>query len=182
MKKTLLILLFVSSIGFYFGNLSCNRTNFSAEISTVDSLSAEANKYLTQLNSIDSSSVMLLAPIISEDLNWTKDSLTKEDLKNSSIFLSKLKTGKKLVARFPYEYSRLKLELTKSLDQLSDLKTDLTNTSIEREEATKYINDEKSALQIIVKQQNGLFGQLNALNDYTEVRTAFYQMVHSDIK
>lgn len=182
MKKTFLILLIISSFVFYFANLSCNRTNFGTEISIVDSLSAEANKFLTQLNALDSSEVMLLAPIISEDLEWTKDSLTKEDLKNSSIFLSKLKTGKKLVARFPYEYSRLKLELQKSLDQLSDLKSDLSNSSIEREEATKYINDEKSALQIIVKQQNGLFGQFNALNDYKEVRTAFYQMVHSNVK
>jgi hypothetical protein len=176
MKK----ILFISflSISFYCLNVSCNRIDYSKEIIVVDSLATATQHYLFQLDSVDSNAVMLLEPMIKEDLVWTSDSLTSEHLKSSSIFLSKLKSGKKLVARFPLEYTKLKTELNKSAVQLKALKTDLTNSSIAKEDAIKYILDEENALSIISKQQKGLMGQLEFLNDYPKVRADFYQRIH----
>lgn len=176
MKK----ILFISflSIAFYCLNISCNRIDYSKEIIVVDSLTMATQHYLFQIDSIDSNAVMLLEPMIKEDLVWTSDSLTSEHLKSSSIFLSKLKSGKKFISRFPFEYAKIKNELNKSAEQLKDLKTDLTNSSIAKEDAKKYILDEENALSIISKQQKGLMGQLEFLNDYPKVRADFYQTVH----
>jgi hypothetical protein len=125
---------------------------------------------------------MRLSPLVIEDVAWVSDSLTAEDVKNSSIFLAKLKTATKLMQIFPQEYSILKKELTISLYQLKTLKSDLVNKSINEKEANKYINEEELALKNISGHQKKLLLRLNSMMDYKEVRKDFYLMVRQQGK
>lgn len=177
MKKSNILFIALSIVLFYFSNSSCNRTNFSEQIVAVDSLHNQVDSYLFQLNSIDSTEVMSYYPIVKKDIAWVSDSLAREDLKNSSVFLSKLKTANKLMQVFPQEYSTLKKELTISLYQLEDLKSDLENNTINEVEANRYVNDEKLALKNIGNHEKKLMQKLDSMKDYIEIRKDFYLMV-----
>lgn len=179
MKKTNILIFSLAILGFYLSQTSCNRNNYKEQIITVDSLSNATGTFLTQINSIDSTSVMSMAPLVKEDLKWISDSLSKEDLSRSSVFLSKLKSAKKLVQVFPREYSSIKNELNISLIQLDDLKSDLINSNLDKKHANKYVNDEKKALIEIETHQVNLMQRLNSLNDYAEVRKEFYLMARN---
>ena len=177
-KVSAFIFLLIGLIG-YFNSTSCNRSQFSKQLASVDSLSQQTNNYLQQLQALDSASVMELAPLISADLSWVKDSLTSEDIKNSSLFLSQLKSGKKLMENFPKDYVILQKELKNSLKQLNDLKQDLKNNSISLQEANRYVSDESSALLIIEDQLNKVEGRINSLKEYRQIRDTFYLEAHA---
>lgn len=178
MNKINVFLISIVIIGIYISNSSCNRNDYSEEIVELDSLSILTSTYLTQLDSIDSSAVMGMKAMILEDISWISDSLSKENLSESSVFLAKIKNGKKVMQVFPREYTTLKKELTNSLNQLNDLKADLSNGNLDEVHAKKFINDEKLAFTEINAHQKKLMKRLNSLNSYEEVRKEFYLMAH----
>lgn len=174
MKKFSVLLISIVCIGFYFSNTSCNRNEYSEQIVIVDSLNNVASVYLFQLDSIDSSAIMGMENMILEDISWISDSLAKENLTQSTVFLAKLKNGRKVIQVFPREYNTLRKELNISLGQLKDLKTDLDNGNVNKELANKYVNDEELAMKKIDAHHKKLLKRLNSLNNYEEVRKEFY--------
>lgn len=178
MKKIKIFLLSFVIIGFYFSNSSCNRNDYSEQLVTVDSLYSITGIYLLQLDSIDSSAVMGMESTITQDISWISDSLNQENLSESSVFLAQIKNGRKVMQVFPREYSTLKKELTISLDQLKDLRIDLSNGSLDEIHADKYVNDEKMAMLKIESHHKKLLSRLNSLNNYEDVRKEFYLNAH----
>jgi hypothetical protein len=177
MKKILSSILFLLLIGFYFFTNSCNRTDFTNEIAQVDSLSAQIDDFRTRLNQIDSTLIMDYSLLVNEDLDWAADSLSRDNMPFASVFLAKVRIAKKFTNSFPAEYSTLKKELTYSHVQLIDLKNDMLNNSIEKVQASKYINDEKMAVVILKDHMDKMTDRLTALKDYPEVRKDFYDKV-----
>lgn len=178
MKKNSFLFSTILLASLYILSSSCNRTDYSEQISQIDSLYNQISHYSFQIDSIDSNAVIELTPIIQEDLLWISDSLSKELLPKSSLFLYRVRTGNKLLQNFPQEYHTLKKEFIYSLKQLSDLKKDLKNNSIEKVDASKYINDEKLAIKVLESHLNKMIKKLETMKDYPEVRKDFYLMVH----
>lgn len=177
MKKIISSTFLLLVIGIYFFSNSCNRNDYSQEIIKVDTLFQQVNSFKIYLDSIDSTSVMEYAPLLAHDLKWIDDSLSKESMSMSSVFLFKVRTGNKLLENFPIEYSSLKKEVTFSQKQLLDLKEDLQNGSIEKVQVNTYLKDEKLAVKVIESHFNKLKKRLEIMKEYPIVRKEFYLMV-----
>ena len=63
-----------------------------------------------------------------------------------------------------------------------DLKKDLQNNSIEKIEASKFIQDEKMAASILKDHMDKMTDRLDKLKDYPEVRKEFYDNVKEEMK
>jgi len=179
MKNIFLYIILFFGLSSYFSSTSCNQHQFTHELEVIDSLSQKTANYLKELQVMDSAKVMEIAPLVASDLEWAKDSLSKEDIKNSSLYLSKLKSAKKIMETFPKDYTTLKRELNKSAQQLNDLKEDLSNHSISEEEAKRYVSDESSALLIIEDHLKSVMGRINSIENYTQIRDTFYLEAHA---
>jgi len=164
----------------YVSTISCNRTDYSKEIAQVDSLQAIMNLMKFQNDSIDSLQVISLSPLIQEDIRWISDSLSKETLTKSKVFIQKVRTGEKILRNFPMEYYSIKKEINYSLTQLNDLHQDLIEGSIEKAEASKYIEDEVNAGSVIESHHLKMMKRLQTLEDYPEVRKEFYLMLKQE--
>lgn len=179
MKNIFLYLILFFGLSSYFSTTSCNQHQFTHELEVLDSLSQKTISHLEELQAIDSAKVMEIAPLVASDLEWAKDSLSKEDIKNSSLYLSTLKSAKKMMEIFPKEYKTLEKELNTCTKQLNDLKEDLNNHAISKEEADRFVADESSALLIIEDHLNKLKGRINSIKDYTQIRDTFYLEAHA---
>ncbi len=162
---------------FFIAGTSCNRVDYSKEITHVDSLKTQLSEYKIQLNSVDSAAIMELKPFINEDIEWIKDSLTKETMNLGTIFLVSVRSGSKLMGSFPSEYSSLKAEIDYSITQLEDLLEDLNKGSIEASNAHKYVNDEVMAYKVIERHINKMLGRLESVKDYSDIRNDFYERI-----
>jgi hypothetical protein len=163
---------------FLFNNTSCKRENFTQQIKQLDSIITQVDAMSIEINGVDSLSVMNLKKYVNEDVNWIKDSLTKETMTTASVFLIKVRTAKKLLDSFPYEYSTMKSELKYSQAQLVDLHNDLSKGSIEADLANKYLADEKKAFLLIASHFKKMFGRLESVKDYPDIREEFYKKIH----
>lgn len=162
---------------FFIAGTSCNRVDYTKEITQIDSLKTQLLDYKMQLNSVDSAAVMELKPFINEDIEWIKDSLTKETMNLGTIFLASVRSGSKLMGTFPIEYSSLKAEIDYSVTQLEDLLEDLDKGSIEASKAHKYVNDEVMAFKVIERHINKMLGRLESVKDYSDIRNDFYKRI-----
>ncbi len=178
MKKISLFTLSSLLILLYFVlSTSCNREDYSKEIAQIDSLKTQLSIYSLQFDSIDSTSVMELIPLIKNDVEWIKDSLTKETMSLGAVFLVTVRAGSKLTESFPAEYSSIKKELIYSTSQFEDLLDDLNKGAIDAINARKYINDEVMAFKVIESHIKKMTGRLESLKDYPDIRKDFYERV-----
>ena len=178
MKKITLYIMGGLLIFIYFTSTSCKREDYSKEIIMVDSLLSQANIYKANLDTIDSMAVMSLKPIIEQDVDWIKENLTKETMGLGSVFLVTVRAGSKLTSNFPSEYSSLKRELDYSIKQLEDLRTDLKKGSLDKTTAEKYFKDEAIAFNEIDRHCYKMFGRLESLKDYDDIREDFYEKLN----
>ena len=168
---------FALLIGFIYLGTSCQRTDYSKEIAQVDSLSAVVERYLFQVDSLDSMQIEEYFVFLKEDTKWIQDSLAKEYMKDASIFLLKVRTADKLSKSFPQIYVKLKRELKYSQSQLADLKKDLSNASIEPEKAKGYLATESMAADNLGQQHSKFMKRLTILKDYEVSRNDFYDRI-----
>jgi len=149
MNKYILGILFIALI---FG--ACNNPN-EKEIREVDALIAKATETEKSLLSLDTAKVFGTKRQLEKDIaTFTKigDTLTKEDaFKISDIFGSKKKFYR-LTAGYPKFINQLEI----SKKQLNDLKQDLENGLIKKENYTTYYSDEETALKDLDIQINKL--------------------------
>lgn len=158
----------------YLSITSCNRVDYSEEIAKVDTLKIEIDSLRFRFDEIDSSLVLSYTPFMTEDMKWISDSLTKENVTDAKMFMYHVKIAKKLTLTFIYDYVKLDRELAYSKEQLSSLRKDLVNSSIEKEEAMKYLSDEDKAVEAIDTHLSKMEERINLLKDYPEVRKEFY--------
>jgi len=165
----------VSAIAF--GYTRCNTNNYPQEINKVDSLLVIAEQLHQNMLKIDSADVMEKAKIVNADFKFVQDSLPSELFLKASSFLNQLKRVKKMTGSFPNEFKMLKKETQYSIDQLTDLKMDLENGSLDHNNVSKYIQDESKALAILDQHINKLIMVLDKFNNqYFENRTGFYNL------
>lgn len=176
-KVSLFIVSSVFIVLYFMSSTSCNREDYSKEIAKLDSLKSHLTVYKVRLDSIDSTYVMNLKPIIDRDIEWIKDSLTKETMSLGAVFLVTVRAGSKLTDSFPTEYTSLKNEVNYSITQLEDLLKDLNKGSIEAIKARKYLNDEEMAYKVIERHVNKMTGRLESLKDYPDIRKEFYDKI-----
>jgi len=173
--KIFFLLAIVTTIGF--GYTRCNPHDYSKEIGQVDSLLAVAVEMHQFMINIDSADVVEKIEIVNADFKFVKDSLRGDFILQSSAYLAQLKIVKKMSDGFLSEYETIKKESGYSIDQLTNLKKDLQNGSLDSEDATKYLNDESKALAILDKHFQKLKLGLNNLNNqYFDFRTDFYNL------
>jgi hypothetical protein len=177
--KTNKIFAFLILIAIVFGNTHCNTTDYSKEITEVESLLATAEKLNQNLLKIDSAAIMEQSKIVNADFHFVQDSLPAELFLKVDYFLGQLKTVKKMTGSFPKEYRILKKETQYSIDQLIDLKADLENGSLNAADTKRYIKEESRAIVVLDQQYKKLEMGLNILNDqYFVYRTSFYTLYH----
>lgn len=149
MSKYILGILFIA---LSFG--ACNNPN-EKEINEVDALIAKATEIENSLLSLDTSKVFGTKRQLEKDIAiFTKigDTLTKEEaFKISDIFGSKKKFYR-LTTRFPKFINQIET----SKKQLNDLKQDLENSLIKKENYAVYYSDEQIALKDLDIQINKL--------------------------
>jgi len=149
MSKYILGLLFIAVC---FG--ACNNPN-EKEIKQVDALIAKATETEKSLLSLDTSKVFGTKRQLEKDIAiFTKigDTLTKDEaFKVSNIFGSKKKFYR-LTAGYPKFINQIET----SKKQLIDLKQDLENGLIKKENYTTYYSDEEAALKELDFQINKL--------------------------
>ncbi len=147
MKKYILILIVIG-----FGIVSCESPN-KKEITEVESLLKRALESEKSLLSLDTARVFATNRMMKEDfasLNKFTDTLKKEEaFRIADIFGSK----KKFV-RLNSNYSNFlsQLEITKT--QLNNLKRDLENDLIKKEQYLEYYNSENNVLIDLISKVN----------------------------
>ena len=177
MKTHKIFFLFVVVAFLSFGYTRCNTRDFSNEINQVDSLLAIAEQLHQNILKIDSADVMEKAKLVDADFKFVQDSLPGELFIEASLFLTQLKSVKKMTGSFPNKFKSLKNETDYSIDQLTDLKSDLKNRSLNAGNVSKYIQDESKALAVLGQHINKLMMALDKLNNqYFENRLGFYNL------
>jgi len=174
MKNTQLSISFFLLALIYLSNGACTRIDYTKELAQVDSLSVKVDSILSNLNAIDTSEVMGYIPLMKEDLQWIQENISEENVNAAKIFIYKVKTVNKLSLTFTYDYVKAKKESELSKTQLFDLRKDLVNSSIEKNDALKYIEDERKAVEAINNHTIKMIERINILEDYPEVRKEFY--------
>jgi hypothetical protein len=175
--KTNKIFTFLILIAIVFGNTHCNTSDYSKEITEVESLLASAEKLNQYILKIDSATIMEQSKIVNADFLFVQDSLPAELFLKADFFLTRLKTVKKMMGGFSEEYRILKKETQYSIDQLIDLKADLENGSLTEADTKKYIQEESRAIVVLDQQYKKLEMGLDILNDqYFVYRTSFYTL------
>ena len=156
MSKYILGILFVALV---FG--ACNNSN-KKEINEVDDLIAKATETEKSLLSLDTSKVFGTKRQLEKDIaTFIKigDTLTKDEaFKISDIFGSKKKFYR-LTAGYPKFINQIEI----SKKQLNDLKQDLENGLIKKENYTAYYSDEQIALKDLDIQINKLVIGIDAV-------------------
>lgn len=149
MKKYILGLLI---IGLSFN--ACNNPN-EKEIGEVDALITKVNETEKSLLSIDTSKVFGTKRQLEKDMaDFSKigDTLTKEEAFRVEDYFGSKKKFHRLTKGYPKFISQIET----SKKQLNDLKQDLENGVIKKENYTKYYADEYSTLQDLDFQINKL--------------------------
>ena len=156
-------------------HFSCNRYDFSGEINTVDSLLTKSGGFRLFLDTTDWEEVKRKLLIVEKDITFVKDSMPPEMLGEAAPLLSDMKVIKKYMANTDITKAALLKETDYSVNQLTNLKTDLQNNSLKPEDARKYIRDESKALSAIEDRIGKLKVGLKLLNGtYFRLRKDFY--------
>jgi chromosome segregation ATPase len=147
MKKLILplltVLLLVAALS------SCHKSDFKTELKTIDSLKTTVERSEKTLNSIVPDEVNGITSKILADLDSAEMTLEKNKLtitREDAVFFGRYKALTSSVESFNALYNKLKTELSKTKEQLSNLKTDLANGTIEEDKASSYIKAEKNSV------------------------------------
>ena len=168
MKK----IVFVASTTFAILLSSCNSKDFSNEISQIDSLQSEVKSMQEELKDYDAEAFMKYSRHASEQLDWIKSKWPEGDTlpRYAAAFLSDFKIQRKTLKSYAKKLEETREELTYSEDQLTKLKADLQNNLHTKEEATKFLKDEKEAVETISTTAEGLVSNHDKyLNHYKGV-------------
>jgi len=161
MNKFVLGILFIAlTIG------ACNNPN-KKEIEEVGALIEKANETEKVLLSLDTSKVFGTKRLLEKDLaEFTKigDTLTKEEAFEAADYFGSKKKFFRLSTRYPKFIS----DIEKSKIQLNNLKQDLENNLIKKENYSTYYADEHTALKDLDLQINKLVTGIDVVVDKYE--------------
>lgn len=154
MKKNV----FVATALFAVLLSSCNSTDYSSEISQIDSLQSEVNGMEEKLKDFDGEAFSKYSRNAAEQLDWIKAKWPESDTmpRYVAAFLSDYKINKKSLSTFAKTLDKTREELIYSDDQLTKLKADLQNNLHTKEEAKKYLGEEKEAVETLTETSNKL--------------------------
>lgn len=143
MKKLIVLLIFA-------GLTSCSTNPFEAEIATTDSLTAVMDTVRLKLASIDMDQTkkigqesQLLEKYLSENYS---DSLDREFWVNKMTPLYDVQRG---LSKFLAGEKEIREELIYTIEQLKTFRNSLKDEKISKEEAYKYLEQEKNAVSQI---------------------------------
>lgn len=143
MKNTLIALVVILSI------TACSNPN-QKEIKEVDELITIAEETEKSLLSVDTARVFAIKKIMNEDykiLNQFTDTLGKEE----AFRIADIVGNKKKFFRLSANYNKYVQEIKLSKSQLTNLKKDLENEAIKKEQFLRYFETEQQALMSINK-------------------------------
>lgn len=143
MKKIGAILLGIAVL-----STACERTHFTEEIATIDSLLVKLDSVDMMHRKIDTSGFTELGRNFSENLAYLQQAYTEsEDTipKNVGMLLADYRSLKKPAKGFIDKYQRLGEEIEFSKAQLADLKHDAQNNLLDSILVSEMLDDERQA-------------------------------------
>lgn len=138
----------------------CNTfTSYKAEVSTVDSLLTEVKKMEERFNNLDFTTISTVKETVFLELDSVTNICKNNDValtKEEAIFFGRYKGITKPVKKVDKDRGMLIHELEFTQKQLGNLKTDLDKKALSKEEAAKFIADEKMAVKTLEKSISNL--------------------------
>ena len=153
--------------------VGCGNNAFQKEITEVEGLLNQVKETEKTLLSIDTSRVFAANKLINADFkNFTQysDTLTKVD----ALRVGKIFGSKKKFSRISKSYGFFVNEIIKCKKQLNNLKADLENGLVKKEQFSIYINTEKNAY-------NGLMHKINKSTGNFEEAIGKYELERPEL-
>tara|TARA_B100000809_G_scaffold265864_1_gene326131 strand:- start:1680 stop:2228 length:549 start_codon:yes stop_codon:yes gene_type:complete len=171
MKNIVILFIVVSSL------LGCGTSNFSKEIIEVDALLSLVDETEKMLLSIDTSRVFATKKrmeIDYKEFTQYSDTLSREEaFRFDDIFGSKKK-----IFRTAKSYEAFINEIDNSKIQLNNLKTDLENGLVKKEQYLSYYESEKKAYEGLIHQINKAIGNFDvAISKYELERPELLELI-----
>jgi hypothetical protein len=163
---------------FYFLS-SCSLSTKRDKIRQVDKIYFEIRFIEHSLNSINSDSIALCINIINQSVDKLKGSPKKliDDEFNTQFLIPYSDAGKILNNVFSSK-SKILGEISTSLKQLNDLKSDVKAGHLSKSEFEEYLKQEKQEAEIINEEVKSLKGAVNLnLKLYQRIRPIINQKV-----
>ncbi|GAB4283892.1 MAG: hypothetical protein Kow0068_08830 [Marinilabiliales bacterium] len=174
------ILLPIIMFIFIFFSGSCDN-NTSKYLNRTDSLLTEANQLKNIANNIHSDSIEIYYHEI-KNIDKQLTSLIKGFPEDSLMKQKILKLGEieKVFKKSPPDIKKLKEEINISVKQLNDLRHDIENKLISKEEIIKYYNEEKSILDELSPRIKHKSESINKyFNDYHMLKPEIIEFIDS---
>jgi hypothetical protein len=119
------------------------------ELRQVDSLLVQAQNIHDYLFALDTLELEKQFEQAEEDFIWVRDSVFNRIGTQENQFLYTLKSARKAKTQYEKNFSKIKAETTYSISQLTSLRKDIKNKSLDLEMIQTYLKDEEKALQSI---------------------------------
>lgn len=159
MRTAFIVLLATLSLG-------CERTHFSNEISSLDSLRAKLDSAERLHRLIDTTGFHEAGKVFTQKLTFIQQKYTesKDTIpRNVALLMANYRDLKKPSKGFIPEYERTRKELKFSKDQIRDLKHDLQNNLLDTNIVVEMMNSERKAVEDVVAR----VGQLKLSSEFT---------------
>jgi hypothetical protein len=129
--------------------VSCQRSEFTSEIKTIDSLIAVLDSAEAIFADIDTTGFRNLGQTFTENMSYVEQHYKKNNdtiPRDVALLMANYRDIKKPAKGFLSNHSKIKGELEYSKQQLRDLKHDLENNLLERNFVDRMVNQEKEAI------------------------------------
>jgi hypothetical protein len=171
MKKYLFILL-----GSVFLFQSCKNAN-DKELGEIDGLIKILDTTEEALHAIDTSDLYSITKLVKEDLkriNKSNDTLTREAAYKVDLYIGRTKT----LYSLSNNYTKFQTEIVDLKKQLNNLRQDVSNNLIKKEDYSKYYNSEQKMV-LYVKEEVSLAtrGMADRIKKMLEERDGFVEML-----
>ena len=161
-----------SLVALCFLITSCSSNKFSKQITQIDSLNVVLDSSFSKLNSLDTSVVQSYYLKYSDNIKLIRNNFKEKEKEDEEIWSIITRYGmiKKPLRDFKKNFVKYSKEISISHKQLNDLKSDIKNNILTKDQIIQYIKEESEFVKYINVSVSGLMENTKIyFNQYLEL-------------